>query len=232
MRTLGDAGTLEDGVFETDYASLEPLAGWVLRQNGRAVPLEPDELRVHVREALALARERHEGEPPALAQGEAAPGRRHAGATRAAGGARAVRSSSGAARVPPRGLRREPRGRHSRRRPRRALLDPPRGAPGAPVAAQPRQLRRRLLHRLRGAARRPRARRQGALRRRVPAGAAPDAARGTGDPARARVRRAVHRGRLAHAARPGAPEARGDVWAVRARAVAASKRTRATRSSS
>ena len=68
MRTLGDAGTLEDGVFETDYASLEPLAGWVLRQNGRAVPLEPDELRLHVREALALTRERHEGEPPTLAR--------------------------------------------------------------------------------------------------------------------------------------------------------------------
>ena len=43
-RTLSDAGTVEDGVFETDYASVELLAGWVLRQNGRAVPLEPDEL--------------------------------------------------------------------------------------------------------------------------------------------------------------------------------------------
>ena len=43
-RTLSDAGTVEDGVFETDYANVELLAGWVLRQNGRAVPLEPDEL--------------------------------------------------------------------------------------------------------------------------------------------------------------------------------------------
>jgi proteasome accessory factor BC len=71
MRTLGDAGTLEEGVFETEYASLEPLTGWVLRQNGRAVPLEPDELRVDVREALALVRERHEGEPPPLAREKA-----------------------------------------------------------------------------------------------------------------------------------------------------------------
>ena len=71
MRTLGDSGALEDGVFETEYASLEPLTGWVLRQNGRAVPLEPDELRLQVRDALALARERHEGEPPTLAREKA-----------------------------------------------------------------------------------------------------------------------------------------------------------------
>ncbi|MBI4171648.1 MAG: WYL domain-containing protein, partial [Actinobacteria bacterium] len=42
-RTLGDAGALEDGVFETEDASIGPLASWVLRQNGRAVPLEPHE---------------------------------------------------------------------------------------------------------------------------------------------------------------------------------------------
>jgi len=68
MRTLGDAGTLDDGVFETEYASLEPLASWVLRQNGRAVPLEPEELRLQVREALALVGERHEGEPSRVAK--------------------------------------------------------------------------------------------------------------------------------------------------------------------
>ena len=55
-------------------------------------------------------------------------------------------------------------------RARRALLDPARGARGAPVAAEPRQLRRRLLRRLRRAARRRGARRQGALRRHVPPG--------------------------------------------------------------
>ena len=44
-RTLSEAGTLTDGVFETEYAAIEPLAGWVLRQNGRAIPLEPEDLR-------------------------------------------------------------------------------------------------------------------------------------------------------------------------------------------
>ena len=38
----------EDGVFVTPYASLEHLAAWVLRLDGRAVPLEPDELRREV----------------------------------------------------------------------------------------------------------------------------------------------------------------------------------------
>ena len=36
-RTLREAGALTDGVFETEYAAIEPLAGWVLRQNGRAL---------------------------------------------------------------------------------------------------------------------------------------------------------------------------------------------------
>ncbi|HEU0336073.1 MAG TPA: WYL domain-containing protein [Gaiellaceae bacterium] len=63
-RTLADAGTLEDGVFETGYARVEPLAGWVLRQNGRAVPLEPGELRAAVAAALVRLRETHEGPAP------------------------------------------------------------------------------------------------------------------------------------------------------------------------
>ena len=63
-RTLPNAGTLEDGVFETPYATVEPLASWVLRQNGRAVPLEPSELRDDVAASLERVRERHEGEPP------------------------------------------------------------------------------------------------------------------------------------------------------------------------
>jgi len=67
-RTLSDAGKLDDGVFETEYARLEPLVGWILRQNGRAVPLEPEELRDEVAAALRALRERHEGEPPALAR--------------------------------------------------------------------------------------------------------------------------------------------------------------------
>ena len=53
---------------------------------------------------------------------------------------------------------------------------------------------------------------------------APDAARGARDPARARVRRADGRRRLAHPARPRAPQARGDVRHVRARADAGTAR--------
>jgi predicted DNA-binding transcriptional regulator YafY len=67
-RTLADAGRLEDGVFETGYARLEPLAGWVLRQNGRAVPLEPKALRDLVADGLARLRTTHEGEVPPVAR--------------------------------------------------------------------------------------------------------------------------------------------------------------------
>jgi predicted DNA-binding transcriptional regulator YafY len=67
-RTLADAGVLSEGVFETDYASISALAGWVLRQNGRAVPLEPEELREAVADALERVRGRHEAELPKLAK--------------------------------------------------------------------------------------------------------------------------------------------------------------------
>src|SRR6478736_1345331 len=67
-RTLADAGVLTDGVFETPFARIEPLAGWVLRQNGRAIPLEPKALRDAVADGLALIREQHDGESPALAR--------------------------------------------------------------------------------------------------------------------------------------------------------------------
>jgi proteasome accessory factor C len=66
-RTLSDAGVVDDGVFETDYANVELLAGWVLRQNGRAIPLEPDELVESVTEALATLVAAHDGDPPAVA---------------------------------------------------------------------------------------------------------------------------------------------------------------------
>jgi len=67
-RTLDAAGALTDGVFETQYADVEALAGWVLRQNGRAVPLEPDELRVACATALDRVRRGHEGDAPAPAR--------------------------------------------------------------------------------------------------------------------------------------------------------------------
>ena len=66
-RTLSDAGTIDEGVFETEYANVDLLAGWVLRQNGRAVPLEPDELLASVAEALATLAAAHDGEAPTTA---------------------------------------------------------------------------------------------------------------------------------------------------------------------
>ncbi len=63
-RTLSDAGVVEDGVFETEFANAELLAGWVLRQNGRAVALEPDELTDAVANGLARLAESHAGPAP------------------------------------------------------------------------------------------------------------------------------------------------------------------------
>src|SRR3954451_279326 len=68
-RTYGTTGTLEDGVFVTDYSSIPQLASWVLRQNGRAVPLEPAELRRDAAGAVRLLQARPHGEgPPAARQ--------------------------------------------------------------------------------------------------------------------------------------------------------------------
>jgi proteasome accessory factor C len=66
-RTLSDAGTVEDGVFETDFANAELLAGWILRQNGRASVLESGELRDAVAVGLTRLVEAHAGEAPAPA---------------------------------------------------------------------------------------------------------------------------------------------------------------------
>jgi proteasome accessory factor BC len=67
-RVYGRAGRLEDGVFITEYASLEALARWILRQDGRAVPQSPPELRRLVKASLQRVRERHEGDLPKLAR--------------------------------------------------------------------------------------------------------------------------------------------------------------------
>jgi predicted DNA-binding transcriptional regulator YafY len=64
QRAYGSTGRLDDGVFVTEYSSLPQLASWVLRQDGRAVPVEPDELRREVASALRRVRETHEGPPP------------------------------------------------------------------------------------------------------------------------------------------------------------------------
>src|SRR5689334_923505 len=64
QRAYGSTGRLEEGVFVTEYSSLGQLASWVLKQDGRAVPLEPDVLRREVATALRRVRDRHEGGPP------------------------------------------------------------------------------------------------------------------------------------------------------------------------
>src|SRR5213080_1522825 len=66
-RAFGSAGELEDGVFVTGYSSLPQLASWILRQDGRAIPLEPDELRREVATALRAVRDKHEEPLPKLA---------------------------------------------------------------------------------------------------------------------------------------------------------------------
>jgi proteasome accessory factor BC len=67
-RTLSDAGTVTDGVFETSYSQLGPLVSWILRQNGRARPLEPPELRDATAEALRTLRVGHSGAAPETAK--------------------------------------------------------------------------------------------------------------------------------------------------------------------
>jgi proteasome accessory factor C len=67
-RTYGDRGRVEDGVFFTEYSNLGQLASWIVRQDGRATPLAPPELRQEVARALRLVRTRHEGAAPELSK--------------------------------------------------------------------------------------------------------------------------------------------------------------------
>jgi proteasome accessory factor C len=60
----GTRNHVEGDVFATEYASSSLLARWILRQDGRAVPLEPSELRRLVVEGARAARAAHEGAPP------------------------------------------------------------------------------------------------------------------------------------------------------------------------
>jgi proteasome accessory factor BC len=83
-RLYGDRGRLEGDVFVTEYASLPMLAAWILRQDGRAVPLEPAGLRREVAAALRAIRDGHKGvplqpAPEAPAEREDAPDERSAG---------------------------------------------------------------------------------------------------------------------------------------------------------
>jgi proteasome accessory factor C len=75
---------VEDDVLVTDYASLPLLSRWVLRQDGRAIPLEPPALRRLVLEGARAARARHEG-PPAVPKAERRDGRGEPASDRPAG---------------------------------------------------------------------------------------------------------------------------------------------------
>jgi predicted DNA-binding transcriptional regulator YafY len=58
-----ERGDVEEDVFTTPYAGLDALAGWVLRQEGRARPLSPPALVKEVERGLGSVVEAHEGEP-------------------------------------------------------------------------------------------------------------------------------------------------------------------------
>ncbi len=76
-RSYAGRGEVEDGLFTTAYSDLRQLAAWVLRQNGRARPLDPPELVAAVEDALDRVARSHEQPPPkpapALPPEEAAP---------------------------------------------------------------------------------------------------------------------------------------------------------------
>jgi predicted DNA-binding transcriptional regulator YafY len=80
----GERNHVEDDVFTTEYASSNMLARWILRQDGRAVPLEPSELRRLVTEGARAARIAHEGAPPTPAA-EVIPGESDGAVERFAG---------------------------------------------------------------------------------------------------------------------------------------------------
>jgi proteasome accessory factor C len=78
-RTYGEVGHFEDDVFVTPYSSIPLLASWILRQDGRAIPLEPDELRRTVADAVRKVRAVHEGALPKVAREAAVPEQNGAG---------------------------------------------------------------------------------------------------------------------------------------------------------
>src|SRR5262249_30127504 len=67
-RAFGASGRLDDGIFVTEYSSLPMGASGVLRQAGRAVPREPEDLRREVAESLRRVRMRHQGAPSKTAR--------------------------------------------------------------------------------------------------------------------------------------------------------------------
>lgn len=63
-RLYGDRGRIDGEEFVTPVSSLPHLASWVLRQDGRAVPSAPAELRQLCAEALRDVKDAHTGEAP------------------------------------------------------------------------------------------------------------------------------------------------------------------------
>ena len=218
-RAFGSAGQLEDGVFVTGYSSLPQLASWILRQDGRAIPVEPDELRREVADALRAVRERHEEAPPKLAAPAPVP-RIDATGERPAGPVVPERFAVLQALLAY--LLAACGEGHDALIPAQEIVE------RFHIPAEELEEHLPLLNLVNfgggcytvyaAARRRHRQRRQGALRRHVPARAAPDPARSPRHRACTRVRRADDRGRRAHAARSGAHEARRDVRPVRAHA--------------
>jgi proteasome accessory factor C len=74
-RTLVGRGRLdlEEGVFTTPYSDLGQLASWVLRQDGRARPLDPPELVAMVKDAIRAVGEAHVGRLPKVAKAAVRP---------------------------------------------------------------------------------------------------------------------------------------------------------------
>lgn len=66
-RTYADRGVVEDGTFTTSYSDLGQLAGWILRQDGRARPIEPPELVDAVAEGVERVIAVHERPAPRVA---------------------------------------------------------------------------------------------------------------------------------------------------------------------
>jgi predicted DNA-binding transcriptional regulator YafY len=62
-RAYAGRGRVEEGVFVTPYSNIGQLGGWVLRQDGRARPLDPPELIEAVLTCLERIATRHDGKP-------------------------------------------------------------------------------------------------------------------------------------------------------------------------
>ena len=93
-----------------DYSDLGQLSSWILRQDGRAVPLGPPELGARCARTSTCVHKRHDGQAAEDRRRDRRGGRRRGGAAGEPGAAGALRAAPGPARVPARPLRR----RHAR----------------------------------------------------------------------------------------------------------------------